>query len=149
MRYIPHLNRRHLLQSTAVLTTVAITPAITVDRRLAPTADGAPPPAPQLAVAPWLAQIARRNELRRQAGLPLLSVATELRRIKSSQTDQRFATFAAAFQPRVRAKLLSRRRRLCSDPTWRPTGWFAGIEFESSVSGQLHKLYWRIGKSFV
>jgi hypothetical protein len=147
--FIPVLDRRRLLQSAAVLTTAAVNPITNVPRPVPPTTDVAPPPAPKLAVAPWLEQIARRNDLRKQAGLPLLSVATELRRIKSIQADQRFAACCAAFRPRVRAKLLSRRRRHCGDPTWRPLGWFAGIEFESTVNRQLQKLYQRVGKRFL
>ena len=84
-----NIDRRRLLATGAAVATAAI--ALRADRVDAALADtvqlpALTPEAPPLnvcaATARRLMEIARRNELRREAKLPLLPIAKELRRIK-------------------------------------------------------------------
>ncbi len=92
-----------------------------------------------------LAEIAGRNLLRQESGLPLLSVSKELRRIKTAEASATFAKFCDAFRESVKGKVLARFRRQCGDPKWVPNGMLSGMAFEYEVSRELRKVYERIG----
>jgi hypothetical protein len=90
-----------------------------------------------------LAEIALRNRLRKEAGLPLLSVAKELRRMKTAADEKRFGQFAALHRKAVWDEVLKLVRDEMSDPNWKPTGWIAGMGFQARVDGILRHRYQR------
>ena len=157
MTILPNLSRRQLL-STAVTTTVAgIAPNVTFDAHarsdIAQRAQPLAPPSKETHVQKFSAvtllrtrEIAERNRVRQEAGLPLLSLSTELRRMKGVATDKKFRTFAKAHRSRVYQKMLARERRQCGDPQWAPTGVLSGggLWFGARVDEQLKKLYSRL-----
>jgi hypothetical protein len=73
-------------------------------------------------------EIEERNRIRAEAGLPLLSVATELRKAYEHQCKTEFDRFmdTSPLRQRVEAKLLAIARRKRDDPKWRPTGMLSG-----------------------
>ena len=93
-----------------------------------------------------LREIAERNLVRQEAGLPLLSVATELRRMKEIADAEKFRNFAEAHRKSVHQKILKRVRRQRGDPQWSPTGVLSGggLWFHARVDEQLRKLYCRL-----
>src|SRR5262249_25272025 len=97
-----------------------------------------------------LADIERRNDIRRGAFLPLLEVEKEFRRLKdiqeNSEFQKRFREFSEPLRPRVREKELARVRRKMNDPNWIPTGMLSGggLPFSNSVEKRLRKLYKRL-----
>ena len=73
-----------------------------------------------------LLEIARRNELRREAKLPLLPIAKELRRIERREDLEEFGRFEAVHGKAVLDEVLKRRRETERNPNWRPN-WMDGI----------------------
>ena len=69
------------------------------------------------ATARRLLEIARRNEIRREAKLPLLPIAKELRRIKRQEDLEEFERFAAGRRTAVLEEVL----RPCREAGGRPT----------------------------
>jgi hypothetical protein len=100
-----------------------------------------------------LADIERRNDLRREAFLPLLEVEKEFRRIKELKEDseraRKFKKFSDPLKQRVRERVLSRMRRERGDPNWSPTGVLSGggLLFSALANARLHKLYKRLGSN--
>jgi hypothetical protein len=98
-----------------------------------------------------LDDIERRNDIRREAFLPLLQVEKEFSRIKwlkeDSERARKFKEFSEPLKQRVREKLLAGMRRERSDPNWTPTGVLSGggLLFSTLVNARLHKLYKRLG----
>jgi hypothetical protein len=82
-----------------------------------------------------LAEIGRRNELRREAKLPLLPIAKELRRMKETEDSQTFSeafgAFAAKHRQAVWNEVLRSRREL-EGLTWRPS-WIEGLAYQGEV----------------
>jgi hypothetical protein len=72
------------------------------------------------ATARRLMEIARRNEIRREAKLPLLPIAKELRRIKRQEDLEEFERFQAAYGKAVWEQVLKSRRGAEGNPNWRP-----------------------------
>src|SRR5690349_7546322 len=133
------IDRRRLLATGAVVATAAI--ALRADRVDAALADTAQLPAltpevPPLnvcaATARRLLEIARRNEIRREANLPLLPIATELRRMKKQEELEEFERFEAAYGKAVWDQVLKQRREAEGNPNWRPT-WIEGISYQTQV----------------
>jgi hypothetical protein len=93
-----------------------------------------------------LREIAERNRIRHEAGLPVLSLAMELRRMKKTADAEKFREFADAYRKRVHDRVLARLRRRCGDPNWAPTGMLSGggMWFNVQVDRQVRKLYRRI-----
>jgi hypothetical protein len=133
------INRRRLLTSAA-LTATGILPGPKTDdaaasdllrsSQLTPKADPANFTA---ATARRLLEIARRNEIRREAKLPLLPVAKELRRIKRQEDLEEFERFEAAYGKAVWEEVLKPRREAEGNPKWRPN-WMEGVHYQSEVS---------------
>ena len=73
-----------------------------------------------------LREIAERNSIRQEAGLPLLSVPKELRRMKEAADAEKFRAFVEANRKNVYAKMLGRVRRRCGEPNWTPNGVLSG-----------------------
>jgi hypothetical protein len=84
-----------------------------------------------------LLEIARRNELRQEAKLPLLPIAKELRRIKRQEELEEFERFEAVHGKAVWQEVLKPRREAEGNPNWRPS-WMEGVRYQSEVS----KILW-------
>jgi len=127
---------------------ISITAPATPSPLLAEQASAISSPAPGGALAAKIAEIAKRNQFRAEAGLPLLSVAKEIRRAKEREAGlkeaEQFERFAGPLRERVSAKVLARRRRLGGDAKWTPDGWFGRLGFRSEVENRLRKLYNRV-----
>ena len=146
--YAIAMNRRHLLAAASAATTAAVLPPVEPTKAAAIQ----PAPSPEVAAqmfsaanAKRLLEITRRNRLRKEAGLPLLSIPKEIRLMKTVEAANKFAKFSEAFRNRVRDKTLARIRRRRGEPHWMPEGMLAGIGFETEVSNNLRTLYKRIG----
>ena len=83
------------------------------------------------ATARRLIEIARRNEIRREANLPLLSIAKELRRMKQQEELETFSRFEAAYGKAVWDEVLKPRRE-AEGPNWRPS-WIEGMCYQNQV----------------
>jgi hypothetical protein len=133
-----------LLATGAVVATAAI--ALRADRVDAALVDKVQLPAltpevPPLnvcaATARRLLDIARRNEIRREANLPLLSITKELRRMKDQEKLEEFERFEAVYGKAVWEEVLKARREAEGNPNWRPN-WMVGMCLQS----QLRKTLW-------
>jgi hypothetical protein len=89
------------------------------------------------ATARRLREIARRNEIRREANLPLLSISKELRRMKDQETREEFERFEAAYGKAVWNKVLKQRREARGNPNWLPS-WMEGVSYQT----QVRKILW-------
>jgi hypothetical protein len=134
-----NLDRRRLLATGAAVATAAI--ALRADRVDAALADTVQLPAltpevPPLnvcaATARRLLEIARRNEIRREAKLPLLPIAKELRRIKRQEELEEFERFEAVHAEAVWQEVLKPRREAEGNPNWRPN-WMEAVSYQSKV----------------
>ncbi len=141
------IDRRRLLASAAAAATAtSVAPHLRgADAALGPVAAGqaasAAPDKAALSVSAGMArrllEIARRNEIRREAALPLLSVVPELRRMKQAEISEEFARFEAAHGRAVWDLVLKSRREAEGKRNWRP-GWSEGARLQSEV----HKILW-------
>ena len=84
------------------------------------------------ATARRLLEIARRNEIRREAKLPLLPIAKELRRMKKQEELEEFERFEAVYGKAVWEEVLKDRREAEGNPNWRPS-WMEGVSYQSQV----------------
>ena len=91
-----------------------------------------------------LAEIGRRNCLRNEFGLPLLSVAAELRRMKTAADTEKVKRFRMALRQPV-FQPLARARRQRGDSAWTPNGFGERWQFSRQVEMRLRKLYERVG----
>jgi hypothetical protein len=89
------------------------------------------------ATARRLLEIARRNEIRREAKLPLLPIAKELRRIKRQEELEEFERFEAVHGKAVWQEVLKARREAEGNPHWRPS-WMEGMRYQT----QVNKILW-------
>jgi hypothetical protein len=138
-----NIDRRRLLATGAAVATAAI--ALRADRVDAALADTVQLPALTPEVSPLnvcaatarrLVEIARRNEIRREAKLPLLPIAKELRRIKRQEELEEFSRFEAAHAEAVWEEVLKPRRE-AEGPNWRPS-WMEGMYYQN----QVRKILW-------
>lgn len=96
-----------------------------------------------------IAKVEERNRLRREAGLPLLSVATEVRkRYEAKQEAKRKADFerfvlTSPLRAGIEDELLAEERLARNDPNWKPTGMLAGggLAFDLVVRDRLREHY--------
>jgi rubrerythrin len=153
----PNLSRRQLLSTAAASSFAGIAPNVAFDAHakseIAQQAQALAPPSMEAQAQKFsaitlrrLREIAERNRVRQEAGLPLLSVPKELRRVKEAADAEKFRNFAEAHRRRVYEKMLARVRRQCCDPQWAPTGVLSGggLWFDAQVDEQLTKLYRRL-----
>jgi hypothetical protein len=132
-----NIDRRRLLATALALPAASIVPGFQGGEpaNLAGAAQPLSPPsaAPALnvsvATARRLAEIGRRNEIRREAGLPALSVLRELRRMKEQADREEFERFAAAKGRAVLEEIL-RPRREAEGPNWQPS-WMEAVSYQS------------------
>jgi len=136
------IDRRTLLKTTVAITTATLAADVSPSEA-APVISTQPSPINADALlsvcattARRLAEIKRRNELRREAKLPLLPIAKELRHMKEEDDRQGFSEafgpFAAKHRRAVWAEILKPRREALSDPNWRPN-WIAGMGYQGEV----------------
>jgi hypothetical protein len=92
------------------------------------------------ATARRLLEIHRRNQLRRAAQLPPLSIPKELRRMKHQEELEAFRRFEAAHGPGVWAQVLKERRQAEGNPNWRPS-WTEGVRCQNEV-GAILRAQW-------
>jgi hypothetical protein len=139
-----NIDRRRLLATGAAAATAAIAlGAGSVKVALANAAQPAslPAEAPALnvcaATARRLLDIARRNEIRREARLPSLSTVKELRRMKEHEDGElrriEFEQFEAQYQKEVWDAVLRPRREAEGDPNWFPRNWSEGVQYQFDV----------------
>jgi hypothetical protein len=153
----PHLSRRQLLSTAATITVAGIAPNVAFDAHarseIAQHAQALAPPCKEAQAQKFsavtlvrLRDIAERNGVRQEAGLPLLSVPRELRRMKEATDAEKFRNFAEAHRKSIYQKMLGRVRRRSGDPHWAPTALLSGggLWFGARVDEQLRKLYCRL-----
>jgi hypothetical protein len=87
-----------------------------------------------------LEEIALRNTFRKEAGLPLLSVVKELRRMKAVEEEERFNQFAALHLKAVWDEVLKPLRDAKGDPNWIPTS-ITGMGLQTNVFAILRRRY--------
>ncbi len=150
--HLPSIDRRRFLASAALASTASITAVMnpaeaTLVQAAQPLSPPPEVPSPNVSAvtASRIAEITERNNLRKDVGLPLLSIPKELRRIKAAEAYAKFAKFSEVFRKRVRDKMLARVRRRCGDPDWVPKRMMAGMGFEYEVSREVRKLWERVG----
>jgi len=145
------IDRRRLLASAAAMTAAGAMPR--ADRHTAASHKALPPaPAVQTtkvrAAKGRLADIVRRNIIRREAGLPLLLVAAEWRRIKRWEDrqarDEAFERFAAAHEKEIWGQVLKQRREKEQNPDWWPHTLFEGVDCQRQVRKILRDQFARV-----
>ena len=147
-----NINRRRLLVSVVALPVASIVPgAEPVDTAAAAAIQSslmtleAEPANFCAATAARLAEITRRNRLRKEAGLPLLSVATELRGMKTAADSEKVERFRNALREPVFQKMLARARRQRGHAAWTPKDFCERWQFSREVEMRLRRLYERVG----
>jgi hypothetical protein len=156
MPIFPNLSRRQLLSSATTITVAGIAPNVGLEahanseiaqqaQTLAPSKEAQAQKFSAVTLL-RLQEIAERNRVRQEAGLPFLSVGKELRRMKEAADVEKFKTFAETHRKSIYQKMLARVRRQCGDPHWAPTGVLSGggLWFDALVDEQLAKLYRRL-----
>jgi hypothetical protein len=89
-----------------------------------------------------LVEIDRRNELRREAKLPVLSIP-KLRRMETAEYEQEFSRFCEVHIEAVWKQVLCSRRAI-QGPNWRASwrpGFMTGIAYQNQVYRILHEQF--------
>jgi hypothetical protein len=86
-------------------------------------------------------EIAARNIIRAEAGLPLLSVPQELRKIKDAEIAAEFEQFADRHRQAVWDEVFAPVRLARGEPNWRPTGFMEGMGFQAQVGKILRERF--------
>jgi hypothetical protein len=149
---IPGINRQKLLATAAVGTLTGVAPALPViDAEVTPSAAQgvlAAPDVPALNLSATMAKrvkdIAQRNAVRAGAGLPLIPLVPELRRMKKVELEAAFARFEAAHDNAVLEAIIKRRREEIGDPSWTPR-WAESVAIGNRVRGILLQRFGRRG----
>jgi hypothetical protein len=134
------INRRRMLASAAAVTTTSVLPGVKRADAAAPDFFQSSPLTLEArlrnfsaATARRLAEIARRNEIRREAHLPLLSVPKELRRMKEQEKLEEFRRFEAVHAKAVWEEVLKARRVTQGNPNW-----MEGVSYQTRAN----KILW-------
>jgi hypothetical protein len=143
------INRRRLMTAAAAVTASGVLPGVKrAAAAAAPDLFQSPPLTLEVeprnfsaATARRLVEIARRNEIRREARLPLLSVPKELRRMKKQQELEEFDRFEAAYGKAVWDEILRSRREAEGNPNWHPS-WMEGISYQPQVNKILREQFY-------
>jgi hypothetical protein len=144
------LDRRQLLASAAALS-IGTVPDIEAAAQV--TNSGPAAPVAEIArseTAAWnvcagtarkIKEIAARNIIRAEAGLPLLSIPKELRRMKQVADARKFEEFADRHQQAVCDEVLALARQARGNRQWRPTRLMEGYAFQAQVSRILRERF--------
>jgi hypothetical protein len=144
------LDRRQLLASVAVITTAGLPPiaesagpAHPTEAANEATLPGSDVPARNVcaSTAQKIEEIAARNIIRDEAGLPLLSIPTELRRMKQAADAMAFEEFADRHRQALWEEVLEPVRATKRDPSWRPTRLMEGLAFQAEVGRILRERF--------
>jgi len=145
------VDRRQLLTTVAAITAGGVLPteptgaATTPVETIVNAAAGPVSNAPALNVCPSTArrieEIAARNRIRQEAGLPLLSIAQELRRMKAVYDAATFEQFAARYRQAVWDEVLAPVRQAKGDLYWRPRGFMEGLGYQAQVNELLRERF--------
>ena len=140
------LDRRQLLATATAISAAQILPSIGATEAPPPHALPSLPSTPSrpsfcAATARRLMEIARRNEIRQEAGLPLLPIPRELRRLKQQEEAEGFERFEAAHGGAIWDAILKPRREAEGDPNWRPRNFFEGLGYQKEVFNTLRKQF--------
>jgi hypothetical protein len=142
-----NINRRRLLATGAAAATAAIAPGAGGGR---PRQCGSTGIIARRGTTPQrvrrLLDIARRNEIRREAGLPLLSTVKELRRLKQYEDGELFERFKAQHRDVVWEEVLKPRRAAEGNPNWFPRNWAEGVGYQSEVYKILRERFAAAGR---
>jgi hypothetical protein len=148
----PSLNfdRRQLLASVAVITTAGLAPNAEAAgaTNAAEAVNPATSPASNVSAfnicvstARKIEEISQRNRIRQQAGLPLLSIPKELRKIKNAELAAELEEFADRHRQAVWDEVLTPIREAKGDPNWRPKGMMEGLGYQARVSKVLRQRF--------
>jgi hypothetical protein len=144
------LDRRQLLASAATLS-IGTIPGIEAAAEV--TNSGQAVPVAEIArseTAAWnvcagtarkIKEIAARNIIRAEAGLPLLSVPQELRKIKDAEIAAEFEQFADRHRQAVWDEVLAPVREARGEPNYRPTRLMEGLAFQAQVVKTLRERF--------
>ena len=88
-----------------------------------------------------IGEVARRNIIRAEAGLPLLSIPKELRRMKMVEDAAAFEEFADLRRQAVWNEVLAPVRQARGEPNWRPTRLMEELAFQAQVSRTLRERF--------
>jgi hypothetical protein len=144
------LDRRQLLGSVAAITATSIVPGVECVECAKPTALVNVTESSPAEISTWdvcattkrrLEEIAQRNRIRAEAGLPLLCVTKELRRMKMEADAEVFRLFEAVHREVVWGEVLKPMRDAKKDPNWRPTSFMEGLGLQAKVSKILHERF--------
>jgi hypothetical protein len=141
------IDRRRLLTSAAAITATGVVPDVNPANsatarefvQLPQVRSEAGPASVSAATARRLLEIARRNEIRREANLPSLSIPKELRRMKDQEELGDFEGFEAFHGKAVWDELLKTRRE-AEGPNWRPS-WTEGLSYQTQVNKILREQF--------
>jgi hypothetical protein len=131
------LDRRQLLTSAALVAATGIVPRYAQVEAANPAELGEA--AEMLAwkvcdaTAGRIAEIAKRNRIREEAGLPLLSIAKELRRMKTAEEEAKFEAFAVVHGRAVWDEVLAPERKRRGQPDWRPSSFMEGMGYQAKI----------------
>ena len=144
------VDRRQLLMTAATLS-IGTVPGIEAAAEV--TNSGPAVPVAEIArseIAAWnvcagtarkIKEIAARNIIRAEAGLPLLSIPRELRRMKQVTDAMAFEDFADLHRQAVLEEVLAPVREARGEPNWRPTGFMEGMGFQAQVEKLLRERF--------
>jgi hypothetical protein len=144
------LDRRQLLGSVAVITATGMTAGVerlecAKPPALVNVAESSPAEIRTCNVCATmrrrLEEIAQRNRIREEAGLPLLCVTKELRRMKAQADAELFRRFEAVHRTAVWGEVLKPMRDATGDPNSRPTSFMEGLGLQAKVSKILHERF--------
>jgi hypothetical protein len=127
------LDRRQLLTSAAAIAATGIVPSYEQVEAVNPAELGGAAEIPTWNVcavtARRIEEIAKRNRIRQENGLPLLSIAKELRRMKTAEEEAKFEAFSAIHRESVWDEALSRSARGEGNRTGNHRGLWKGWHF--------------------
>jgi hypothetical protein len=144
------IDRRRLLTSAVAVTMVNIAPIAAYAEAHSPDAVRTLPQKSEISAsdvcagtARRLLEIARRNQIREEAGLPLLSVVRELRQMKQREDAhvrrQEFESFQVRHRQAAWDQALSARRATENDPHWQPRTFADGVRYQR----ESRKILWQ------
>jgi hypothetical protein len=147
--------KRQLLAATAAVTAAGIVPNADAVGAASPAqaANAVTIPASDIlalnvcaGTARKIEEIAQRNCIREQAGLPLLSIPNELRKMKQAADAKEFEEFADRHRQAVWNEVLGPMRAARGEPNYRPTRLMEGLAFQAQV-GKILREWFKVAQT--